>query len=176
MKRSMIVALVGLMGAAAGCDSDSTGPDETLGTYEMTLTGDMTETAEGPASFGTDVDDDGDPIFGLLFGDEESRHVVIAGKAGSARPAVGTYDIAEGAWELLHMISDDEELVGLLFGVEGEINITRSSSTRLSGTIDFVATGYLDEDEVEFEGSISFDAVRATPTNALSLSAARSLR
>lgn len=176
MKRSMIVALAALVGAAAGCDSDSTGPDETLGTYEMTLTGGMTETAEGPASFGTDVDDEGEPIFGLVFGDEESRHVVIAATAGSARPAVGTYDIAEGAWELLHMIADDEELVGLLLGVEGEINITHSTSTRLSGTIEFVAAGYVDEEEVEVEGSLSFDAVRAAPTNAVSLSAVRSAR
>ncbi|HEX2166612.1 MAG TPA: hypothetical protein VHG09_05180, partial [Longimicrobiales bacterium] len=71
---------------------------------------------------------------------------------------------------------DDEELVGLLFGVEGEINITHSTYNRLSGTIEFVASGFMDESELEVDGSISFDAVRMTPTNAVTLSPVRSVR
>jgi hypothetical protein len=175
MKRIVSVALLALTGLTAACDSDSTGPG-VAGTFDLETTGALTETAEGPAWFGSDVNDENEPVFLLLLGDESSRHVVIAGKAGATRPGVGTYPISEiggTGWELLHIVSDDSDLIALFTGVEGQISITTSSSSKLSGTIDFVATGFMGTEEVEIEGSISFDAAPAPAVQALSL---RSIR
>ena len=109
------------------------------------------------------------------FRDETSRHLVIAGREGASRPDVGTHAIEEGGWELLHVISDDEELLGMFYGVEGEITITSSSSSRIRGTIEFVATELLGEEQVT--GSITFDAVPAPATlMQTTVSAARSMR
>jgi hypothetical protein len=161
MKRMMWTVLVALVGVTTACDSDSTGPvEEVSGTYDMELTGALNESAEGPAWFGTDVDEEGDDIFLLMLGDEDSRHLVLVGHEGTARPAVGTYDIAANAWELLHFVSDDEELLGMFYGIEGELEITSSSSGRLRGTITFVATDFFGGEE-ELEGSITFDALPA---------------
>lgn len=176
MKRMISIALLAFTGVAAACDNDATGPDNE-GTFQLQLSGALVETAEGPAWFGADENEEGEPVFMLLFGDENSRHIVIAGRQGSARPGVGTYAIGENGWEVLHFVSDDEELLGFFYGVEGEISITSSSSSHLRGTIDFRGTGLLGETDEEIEGSISFEAVRAPAASAMrTLSAARSLR
>jgi hypothetical protein len=178
MKRFMSIALVAFAGVAAACgDNDSTGPGAVAGNFDLTLTGAIQETADGPAWFGSDVNDEGDPVFALVLGDEDSRHLVIAGKLGSERPAVGTYDIgtAELDWDLVHFVSDDDELVGLFYGTEGVLTITESTSTRLSGTIEFIAAGLLGEEEGEVEGAIEFQA-RLAPGAGATLSAARALR
>lgn len=173
MKRMMSIGLLALTTAAAACDSDSTGPDA-QGSYDLEVTGAFTETAEGPAWFGSDVNEDGDPVFVLMFGDDTSRHLVIAGREGASRPDVGTFAIEEGGWELLHVVSDDDELLGMFYATEGEITITSSSSSRIQGTIEFVATELLGETEVT--GSVTFDAVLA-PTTLMqtTMSAARSM-
>lgn len=170
MKRMMWTAVLAFAGVTAACDSDSTGPGgEVTGAYEMDVTGALNESAEGPAWFGADVDDEGNDIFLLLLGDEESRHVVMVGREGTTRPGVGTYEITENAWELLHIVSDDEELLGMYFGVEGELEITSSSSGRLQGTISFVATDFIGGGDDEIEGSITFNAVPATTAQMSSL-------
>lgn len=174
MKRMMSIGLLAVTMTAAACDSDSTGPDA-QGSYDLEVTGAFTETAEGRAWFGSDVNDDGDPVFMLLFGDESSRHLVIAGREGASRPDVGTHVIEEGSWDLLHVISDDEELLGMFYATEGEIIITSSSSSRIRGTIEFVATELFGEGET-VTGSITFDAVPAPATlMQTTVSAARSM-
>lgn len=176
MKRMMSIALLAFTGMTAACDDDSTGP-VVNGTFQLEVTGALAETADGPAWFGSDVDDDGEPVFALLLGEEDSRHLVIAGRQGSTRPAVGTYTIGENGWDVVHIVSDDDELLGLFYAVEGEITITTSSSSSLRGTIDFVATGILGEEEAEIEGSITFEAAPATATSsARTMSVVRSLR
>jgi hypothetical protein len=173
MKRMVSIALLAFTGAAAACGDDSTGPDVS-GTFQLEVSGALEETAQGPAWFGSDVNEEGDPVFLLLFGDGDSRHVVIAGREGSGRPGVGTYTIGENGWEVLHVLSDDEELLGMFFGTEGEIRITSSSSRGVAGTLAFVASGFLGEEEAAIEGSISFEAAPATAMQ--TMSAARSLR
>ena len=173
MKRMMSMGLLAFTTAAAACDSDSTGPD-VQGSYDLEVTGAFTETAEGPAWFGSDVNDDGDPVFVLMFGDESSRHLVIAGRDGASRPGVGTHAIEVGGWELLHVISDDDELLGMYYATEGEITITSSSASIIRGTIDFVATELLGETAVT--GSITFEAVPAPAAlMQTAVSAARSM-
>ena len=173
MKRMMSIGLLAFTAAAAACDSDSTGPGA-QGSYDLEVTGAFTETAEGPAWFGSELNDDGDPVFMLLFGDESSRHLVIAGREGATRPDVGTHAIEEGSWDLLHVVSDGDELLGMFYATEGQITITSSSSGRIRGTIEFVASELLGETEVT--GSITFDAVPAPAAlMQTTVSAARSM-
>lgn len=161
MKHSLSMALIALTGALAACGSDSTGPDEELsGSFELEVSGTFNETGEGPAWFGSEVNDQGDPVFMLLLGDENSRHAVFLATEGATRPDVGTYEIGLEGWELLHIVSDDEDLLGMFMAHEGEIRITASSSTALRGEIDFVASGVFNEEEV-VTGTITFDAVPA---------------
>lgn len=175
MNHTKWLAVLALAGFAAACgDSDPSGPVNQPGTFDLEVVGDIEETAEGPAWFGSDVNDDGDPVFALVLGDEDSRHLLIAGKLGSSRPAVGTYDIAAEAWDLVHFLTEDDELYGLFMGVEGEVTITESSSSRLRGTITFVAEGFLGVEDAAVEGTVSFDARPATATSFQAVSAVRS--
>lgn len=160
MKRYLSIGILALTGAVAAC-GDSTGPDEEVsGSFELEVTGAFNEAAEGPAWFGSDVNDEGDPVFLLLLGDETSRHTVILATQGANRPAVGTGTIGTGGWELVHLISDDEEMLGMFFGDEGQVRITASSSGVLRGEIDFVASSAFTEGE-EIEGTVTFEAVPA---------------
>ena len=173
MKRMMSIGLLAFTAVAAACDSDSTGPG-VQGSYDLEVAGAFAETAEGPAWFGSELNDDGEPVFMLLFGDESSRHLVIAGREGATRPDVGTHAIEEGSWDLLHVVSDGDELLGMYYATEGEITITSSSSSHIRGTIEFVATELLGEAQVT--GSITFDAVPAPAAlMQTTVSAARSM-
>jgi hypothetical protein len=163
MKRLMSIGLLAFAGVLAACgDNDPAGPGSGTGTFELELTGALDETADGPAWFGADENEEGDPVFVLLLGDGEDRHFVMVGKEGSSRPAVGSYPISITGWNLVHIVSDDEELLGMFVGMEGEITITHSSSSSLRGTIDFVATGLIGEQQGEVEGSVTFNARPAT--------------
>ena len=160
MKHPLSIALITLAGALAACDSDSTGPDEEAGTYELEVTGTFNETGEGPAWFGSEVNDDGNPVFMVLLGDENSRHAVFLATEGATRPDVGTYEIGLEGWELIHIVSNDEELLGMFIAQDGEIRITASSSSALRGEVDYVASGVFNEEEA-VTGTITFDAVPA---------------
>lgn len=177
MQRLIAIGLLTFVGVATGCDDgDSTGPDG-RGTFQLEVSGALEETAEGPAWFGGDETEEGDPVFVLLLGEEDSRHLVLAGREGSARPGVGTYAIGPNGWEVLHLVSDDDELLGMFFADEGEVRITSSSSGVLRGTIDYVATGLLGEAEGEIEGAITFEAIPAPAASALrTMSAVRNIR
>jgi hypothetical protein len=87
---------------------------------------------------------------------------VMVGKEGSSRPEVGTYAISNTGWNVMHILSDGAELLGMFLGTEGQIRITHSSSGALRGTIDFVATGVLGMEEAEVEGAVTFDAKPAS--------------
>lgn len=176
MKRFMSMALVTTMIAA--CDSDSTGPGTGTGTFQFAVSGAIEETAQGPAWFGSDTNEQGEEVFVLVFGDGSARHFLMVGKEGSARPATGSYPIGETGWDLMHIMSDDDELLGMFVAVDGQVIINASSAGRLSGTITFTAAGFLEgeEEPVEIEGTITFDA-RPAPTGSVTTkAAARRLR
>lgn len=168
MKRYLSTALLALTAGVTACGSDSTGPDDQpAGSFEITVTGTFNETGEGPAWFGTDVTDSGEPLFILLLGDQNSRHSVMLATEGAVRPDVGTYQIGtQSAWELIHIISNNDELLGMFIAEDGELRITTSSSGALRGEIDFIAGAIFNEDDA-VTGTITFDAVPAPAPGAM---------
>lgn len=157
-----------LAAAAAACgDDDPAGPDPVEHTYSMEVTGDLDEDADGPAWFGSDVDEEGQAVWALVFGDDDDRHFVVVGKDGSARPGPGTYPIVdpeseENGWTLIHIVSDGEELLGLFAGIDGTVTITESADGEVKGTIEFDAEGILGLGEAEIHATGSFNAQRTS--------------
>lgn len=149
MNRTVLAALA-IMTLAA-CGDDATGPVDNDYSYEVTVSGDMEAEFSGLAFFGSDTDDDGDAAFAILLGGQTDDDVITVMRDGAARPGVGTYDIGvpeEGSEDFVGMLitATGEELEGVFISVEGELTITESSATRLVGTVDFTATGFLGDD------------------------------
>lgn len=159
--------LVMLTAALSGCGDD--GPSEVIpieAAYELDVTGALTERASGKAYFGSDEDENGQPIFALLLGDDTSRHLVIAGTPGEARPAAGSYTIidpdqSQSGWSLLHVISGGDELLGVFVATDGTLTITESTSDVLRGELEFVAAGFMGTAEDSITVTASFVAVPA---------------
>ncbi len=164
--RTLIALLTAASLAACGDDDGGTGTDPVTPSYELDVTGALTETASGKAYFGTDTDGEGEPIFALLLGDENARHIVFAAKPGAARPGTGTYafvdpESTQSGWTLLHFVSQGETLLGMFVAESGTLTITQSTPDVLKGTLEVRATGLMGEAPgvVELEGS--FTAVPA---------------
>lgn len=167
MKRIILACLLLSAGVLAACgDDDPAAPTPVLSEFQLSVTGDVTETATGPAWFGADVDDDGEPVFALLLGQDTSRHLVIAGRSGSARPGTGSYairepDAAAGAWSLLHLLSDGDELLGMFVADSGTVTITESTPQLLRGSMEFHATGVLGQEDATVRVTGTFRAAPA---------------
>lgn len=173
MYRKSLALVVVAAGVLSGCDGDDpSSPDRVTPEFELTLAGALTETATGPAYFGSDVNDDGEPVFLLLLGTATSRHLVLVGKEGSERPAAGSYDIgdpttAAAGWSALHLVSEGDELLGMFMAETGTLTITESTSKEMRGTLEFAGTGVFGEEEGELQVTGTFVAAPA-PSSALS--------
>lgn len=167
-----VAVLAILVAALPGCgDDDPSDVTPIEAAYALDVSGAVTEQATGKAYFGTDEDELGQPVFALLLGDDTSRHIVMAGKDGAARPGPGEYAIVdpeqgESGWTLLHIISDGDELLGMFVANRGTLTITESTADVLRGTLEFDAVGVMGtaEDSVAVAGS--FVAVPATEIGA----------
>ena len=161
------VSLLLLTAALAACADDPSEPRPgPQSQYELTVTGAVTETAAGKAWFGSDTDENGQPIFALLLGEDTSRHVVIAARAGTTRPAPGSYPIVETQssatdWAAVHILSDDDELLGLFASTAGTLTVTESSAEVFSGTLQFDAAGFMGEAVDSVRVTASFTATAA---------------
>lgn len=156
-----VIALVAAV--AAACGDSATAPIQHDFRYDLTVTGAVQQTLRGPALFGSETSGGGS--FVVVMGSDTSTHTIVLARAGSARPAAGTYAITEAGsgtgWEVLYVIGEDDELAGLFLSRSGTLVITESTQLRLRGTIQFDAVGYLGDDiETEVEVSVqgSFDA------------------
>ena len=174
MSRKQIVMLA-LAAGLVGCGDDPQGPAPIQPEYELSVTGALTETATGPAHFGTDVDENGQSVWALLMGEDTARHLVMLVKGGSERPATGTLEIesplVEDGWHLLHFVSDGEELVDMFVADSGQVTLSRSSKDEVAGTVEFWASGMLGGEEISVTGSFT-----ATPAPELSASAMTAAR
>jgi hypothetical protein len=140
--------MISAMALTACGDDDLQSPPVVEPEFELTISGAVEETASGPAWFGSDVDDDGNPVFMLLMGQDTSRHLVMVGKSGSVRPEPGSYDIVDvestaSGWTAMHLVSEDDELVGMFFAESGTLTITESSSEVLRGSMEFEGVGFV---------------------------------
>lgn len=176
MNRFTPLALTALLAlAACGDDDGPLAPGSSQ--YTLQIQGAMVETATGPAYFGSDVDDDGQPVWVLLLGSATSRHLVMAAKPGSDRPGTGTVQLQDpesttGGWTALHLVSEGEELLAMYVAESGSITFSSSSAGKMTGTLQFRAVGLLDQasDTVDVTGS--FTAVPAPASTAAARAAA----
>lgn len=147
-----------LVTALLACGDDPIAPDPDAATFTLRITGALTETATGPAFFGSDEDAGGDPAWVLLLGEEDGRHVVVAGKEGAGRPGTGTYTLAAapgagGEWTLAHIVGDGDELLGMFLAESGSVTLTESSDQEIRGTLSFRAVDALTSDTLRVTGS-----------------------
>lgn len=173
MRRVLLVLGLGVAVAACGDDDDPAGPSPVVAEYTLEITGALTETATGPAYFGADVGEGGEAVWILAMGQDTSRHVVLAGKQGSARPGAGSYAIVDpsgttAGWTLLHLVSAGEDLLGMYVAESGTITIQASSADEVRGTLTFEAVELLGESTDTIRVSGTFRAVPAPATASLS--------
>jgi len=136
---SRLPLLLALSFLWVGCDSDSTDLDS--GTFQAQITGDVTKSFSGVASFGSVTAQD--QAFALSLSSPSGDAIAIA-RMVPGRPPNGTIVIADvdaGAennafWGNVVLL--DEGVV--LQSVSGMMQITTSTSTTLSGTLTFDAT------------------------------------
>jgi hypothetical protein len=165
VRRTLAMMTMAVAMAACG-DDDSQSPDPIVARYALEIEGALTETAEGASYFGADTDEYGEDVWVLLMGTETSRHLVLAGKAGSSRPAPGTYAIVDpngpaAGWTIVHLVSDGDDLLGLFMAERGTITISRSTSDEVTGTLEFEASGALGESVAGISVTGTFTAVPA---------------
>ena len=168
MLRRILMTMAAAAAVAACGDDDSQSPVPVAAEYALAIEGALTETATGPAYFGTDTDGEGGDVWVLIMGQDTSRHLVVAGRAGSARPAPGSYPIVDpsgpaAGWTLVHVVSNGDELLGLFLAESGTVRIDASSAQEVRGTLDFEAVGVLGEvvDTIQVSGTF-----RAAPAPA----------
>lgn len=166
MKR-WIGALALMAATTTGCDDGPTGPVVEEGSFSIQITGAMNETATGPAFFGSEDVPGEEPVWAVLLGEQDGRHVVVAGKPGAARPGVGTYSLVDGngpatGWTLAHFVGDGEELLGSFVAESGNVTITVSTASEVRGTLQFRAVGLLGANPGAIDVTGSFSAVAAT--------------
>lgn len=163
MSISRLAAVLALTVAAAACDDEPAGPDNATG-YDVTVSGDVAARARGAAFFGADTDESGAPIFGIALGDESSQHTIVLAKEGAQAPAAGEYRIRTpgtggAGWDAAYILTEGDDLMGVLVADSGKIVITQGNATRLRGTIDLYATGLLEDEEgfarVRLQGTFS---------------------
>jgi len=160
------------------CDSNDDengngGPQ--AGTFQVTVTGDVTDSFNGQALWARGVDEEGQEFFliQMLTGTAAAGQTVVTFTSGD-RPPTGQYpfldfesmegeDLPEG--EYVGLVSTFGDAGGyVLISIEGGINITTSTDARVAGTFNFSAAGFTlgqGEETMPLEGNVEgeFNAV-----------------
>lgn len=167
LHRALVPLLLLSTAVTAGCDGDDPGevsPVESA--FTLDIDGAITERASGRAYFGSDEDANSQPIFAILLGDDTSRHLVIAAVPGASRPGPGSYTIidpesSQAGWELLHMVSEDDELLAMFIATTGTLTITESEDDVVRGSLEYDASGFFGTAEDSVAVTAEFVAVPA---------------
>ena len=167
--RTTLALCLTLVAGLAACDDDSpTDPVLGDGAYRLEVEGDIERVLTGNAYFGADEDPEGEEVFAILFGSEDSEEMVMVGVSGTTRPASGTYEIemgevSPGDWVGLYAFGAGDELEGFMVADSGTVVLTQSTTGVLKGSVLLYLTGFVEGSlaEVVIEGT--FDA-RPAPT------------
>ncbi len=162
--RAAVLVTIGISLAVSACDDDSpTDPVLGDGSYRLEVEGDIERTLTGDAFFGADEDENGEPIFAIMFGSESAEDVVMVGVSGTTRPAAGSYEIEpgevqEGDWVGLYVFGAGDELEGLLVADSGTVVLSESTNDVIKGSVLLYLSGFVEGQlgEVVVEGE--FDA------------------
>jgi hypothetical protein len=165
MKRLLFgTMLLAFVFTSLGCDSADEAPEDELGSYEITVTGDIQRTLTGTlAQFGAASDPQtGVSGFGLSLRGINSESITVSRKED--RPSNGTHPIVgfSGSAETL----DATQFIATLYTAtavyvseSGSLTITTSNDNRLEGTLSFTATNVLPAAPGQVSVSGRFSAV-----------------
>ena len=171
--RSAVTAAVAV---AVACGGNGTAPPD-QGSFQATVSGDLSLSLSGTALFGTEgADFEG---FGIALtsgqvGQNNSDLVLIA-RDNTARPVAGTYDILEIAgvscpdctaddftsiyWRQLTAVD-----VAFLTSVSGTLTIDESAAEQVSGSFTFTASALVSSGDLESVDSVMVQGTfRAVP-------------
>lgn len=160
MHKRIIWPLVAAL-ALLGCGDSGTSPQDT-GTFEATVSGDYAVELQGAAEFGI-YHGEG---FGVALAPGDPHHLLGLGHHAQARPAAGTYTVSppDNAQEFFAMfLRDTPQGLWGLASEEGEVNITTSTASRVEGSFNLVARGFMGGDtpsQVQIEGTFSATCAR----------------
>jgi hypothetical protein len=170
----MLLPAIGLV--ALACGGDSTGPNgnngQPQGTFQATVSGDLSLNLSGQAVFGTQVQQ-GSSAFAIallsgVLGDDGSD-VIFIGRDNPTAPGVGTYPIHSAS--CLTCTADDFAAayarqvtaldLGLFTSDTGAFTISAASADTLRGTFDFTTSAFVTfgsltgTDSVRLQGSFT---------------------
>lgn len=174
MRRRATVLLAALGLVALACGGDSTGPDgdngeEPRGTFQATVSGDLSLILSGEAVFGTQTQQ-GSSAFAiaLLSGvlGQDGSDIIFIGRDNPAAPGLGTYPIHSAscgtctaddfAGAYVHQVTVLD--LGTFVSDTGSFTISAASADTLRGTFDFTTSAFL------VFGSVTADSVRLLGT------------
>lgn len=151
MKRYMILASVALLAACGGGDDDDngTGPGgSNSSAFSLNVGGDAEGTIAGFATHAS-VNQGESQGFVLAMNDTlEAGGVtgsIIVGKAQPGLPANGAHDIVaidaaeDGDLFMFGGVTDEEGNDWICYSLEGSMNVTQSSTSRLRGSVNITA-------------------------------------
>ncbi len=160
--RWTMVAAV-LMLAACGGSNDGTGPGNGGGggvaggggggggaTFDAQVAGDMVQTIQGGASFGSGTDGQGNTLHmiqltksGTTVGGIQFARQGAQGFSGGSYPIADAVNGNPGDGEVIAMFTDQSggQMNAAFVASGGTLQVTGSSATRVSGTFSFDATG-----------------------------------
>lgn len=164
-RRLALTVMAVAMVAACGGSTTEPGPQ---GSFQASVTGDLTLSLSGEAVFGTQEES------GFIIAMEQgtvggsSADFVMIGRDSPDRPAPGTYEIVSGtcttctsedfAGLYLHQITVLD--LGLYWSLTGSFTIDTSTEERVAGSFSFTATfrillGDVTAEDVVLEGTFS---------------------
>ena len=151
---SLLLMVAPLMVAGCGDDDDPPGPGN--GSFSATVTGDISATISGQALSGFAT---GENAFGMTFVTSDGRYGVVFVRTG-ARPGNGTYTVGDQAGDFAVIVTfdptpqnatNDDDM--LFAATSGQITITNSSGTGVTGTFSFDAEDFTGASTISVTGS-----------------------
>ena len=173
--RTLAVTAIAFVGVGCGSDSGN-GPlgPEVFG-YTAQVQGDVSRTVGGDAVFGRSEDPYYGEVFVVALAVPGSDGFIALARKNTARPAVGSYTIADVTENDVEELPQDEffafyvtgtgeALDAVFLGTAGTVTVTGSSARALSGSFQFDALGFETDDPtseltVRLSGSFTARAV-----------------
>jgi hypothetical protein len=157
LTHQLVTAALGIVFLTSACGSGSTAPE--VGSFEATVSGDLTATLAGSAIFGMgDVGTGGQWMIYMPETSAGAFQVVAIGPEGSVtRLQTGTYDIVEattaGEGEVVGVFLSFSATATEIFGsADGSLTVTESDDDVVRGNFQFTAVELATDLTIEPDG------------------------
>jgi hypothetical protein len=99
-------------------------------------------------------------IVGASAASEDAAYTLIVAREG-ARPTTGTFQVGEGTGKFTGFFSKNTEPTRLFFFTSGTVTISTSTTGTVSGSLNVVATEFMDDATVTISGTFTSKCVTA---------------